>query len=70
MMGATTEEVKEVSQPANKRMESRVLGFEEEERRQKLRSMQGTRSQLPKGPYTFSDFQTLKLPGIEVTMTF
>ncbi|KAG0555120.1 hypothetical protein KC19_12G146000 [Ceratodon purpureus] len=64
MMGATAEEVKEVS--VNKRMESRVIGFEEEERRQKLRSMLGTRSQLPKGPYIFSDFQTLKLPGIEL----
>jgi hypothetical protein len=68
MMGATAEELKEVS--VNKRIESRVLGFEEEERRQKLRSMPGTRSQLPQGPYTFSNFQTLQLPGIEVMMTF
>ncbi|XP_024357843.1 uncharacterized protein [Physcomitrium patens] len=66
MMGATAEEVKEVSQPPNKRVDGRVIGFDEEERREKLRSGVGTRIQLPKGPYSFSDFRTLALPGIEL----
>lgn len=64
MSGALPEELREV----NKQVGSRIIGFEEEERRAKLRAVRdGKRtSSLPSGPYKFSEFRTLQLPGVEV----
>jgi len=71
MMGATSEELKEVTQPVK---EERVLGFAEEERRTRIRRdlviPPGARHRLPKGPYTFHDFRPLELPFIQVRLTF
>lgn len=68
MMGSLPEEIKEVSERANKRADNRILGFAEEDRRAKQRAMSGSGRgrQLPSGPYTFNQFQTLQLPGVEV----
>lgn len=70
MSGALPEEIREVSQTANKQVGSRIIGFEEEEQRAKLRAVRdGKRtSSLPSGPYTFSAFRTLQLPGVEVIL--
>jgi hypothetical protein len=64
MMGASAEEVKEVSQPVK---EQRVLGFNEEEKRQFLRRQRVSKTRLPDGPYTFHFFKTLELPFVKLS---
>lgn len=64
MMGASAEEVKEVSRPVK---EQRVLGFSEEERRQFLRRQRVSKTRLPDGPYTFRSFKTLELPFVKLS---
>jgi hypothetical protein len=68
MSGALPEEIREVSETCNKQVGSRIIGFEEEDQRAKLRAVRdGKRtSSLPSGPYTFSAFRTLQLPGVEL----
>ena len=66
MMGVSEDEVDKVLQ--NAKVDLRIAGFDEEEKR--LRQRTSARSQtllkLPQGPYTFCDFRTLQIPGIEV----
>lgn len=66
MMGASAEEVKEVSRPMK---EERVLGFNEEEKRQFLRRQRVSKTRLPDGPYTFRSYKTLELPFVKVRLT-
>ncbi|KAL0922704.1 hypothetical protein M5K25_006713 [Dendrobium thyrsiflorum] len=67
MMGVFDDEIKEVSQD-NTRPDLRIAGFEEEDNRlRKLSSYKPLASlKLPQGPYIFSDFHTLELPGIKL----
>ncbi|KAL6135171.1 hypothetical protein ACLB2K_067399 [Fragaria x ananassa] len=66
MMGAFENEVDEVLQ--NSKANLRIAGFDEEEKRLRQRMYDGphTSLKLPQGPYTFSGFRTLTLPGIEL----
>lgn len=66
MMGAFETEVDEVLQ--NSKANLRIAGFDEEEKRLRQRMYDGPHNslKLPQGPYTFSGFRTLTLPGIEV----
>lgn len=65
MMGVSTNEVEQVLEDA--KINLRIAGFEEEERRMKQRSSYGPVSlKLPQGPYIFSEFRTLELPGVKV----
>lgn len=70
MMGAFDNEVKEVSQPSM--TDLTILGFDEEERRLRQRSLnsQPASLKLPQGTYIFCDFRTLHLPGIKVRFPF
>ncbi|KAL6128538.1 hypothetical protein ACLB2K_071893 [Fragaria x ananassa] len=65
MMGAFETEVDEVLQ--NSKANLRIAGFDEEEKRLRQRMYDGPHNslKLPQGPYTFSGFRTLTLPGIE-----
>ncbi|KAL8506848.1 hypothetical protein ACS0TY_017662 [Phlomoides rotata] len=66
MMGVPKDEVNEVLQ--NAKVDLRIVGFDEEEKR--LKHRRGDRSytslKLPQGTYIFCDFRTLNLPGIEL----
>ncbi|GMH12019.1 hypothetical protein Nepgr_013860 [Nepenthes gracilis] len=66
MMGVSENEVDEVLRGA--KLDLRIAGFEEEEKRMRLRM--SNRSQpsfkLPQGPYIFCAFRTLELPGIKL----
>ncbi|XP_021679426.2 uncharacterized protein LOC110664165 isoform X1 [Hevea brasiliensis] len=66
MMGVSEDEVDKVLQ--NAKMDFRIAGFDEEEKRMRQRLSDKTHAllKLPQGPYTFSDFQTLEIPGIEL----
>lgn len=66
MMGAFDNEVKEVSQTSM--TDLRILGFDEEERRLRQRSLNSPQAslKLPQGTYIFCDFRTLHLPGVEL----
>ncbi|KAK4276407.1 hypothetical protein QN277_019355 [Acacia crassicarpa] len=65
MMGVLKNEVEQVLQDA--KVNLRIAGFEEEEKRLKQRSSYGTvLFKLPKGPYIFSEFRTLKIPGVKL----
>lgn len=66
-MGAFDDEIQEVSQ-SNSKKDSRIIGFDEEEKRLRQRSMGISQHslRLPKGSYIFCDFKTLNIPGIEV----
>lgn len=65
MMGVTEEEVSGVQKDAMPDM--RILGFEDEERRLRLKKFSSTSIKLPQGPYIFCGFRTLQLPGVEVS---
>ncbi|KDP30833.1 hypothetical protein JCGZ_13776 [Jatropha curcas] len=66
MMGVPEDEVDKVLQNAKDNL--RIAGFDEEERRMKQRSAYSPHAllKLPQGPYTFCDFRTLQLPGIQL----
>lgn len=66
MMGVSEDEVEKVLQ--NEKVDLRIVGFDEEEKRLRQRMLDGPRSlpKLPHGPYIFCDFRTLEIPGLEV----
>ncbi|GMI69119.1 Wss1/SPRTN type repair protease B [Hibiscus trionum] len=67
MMGAPEYEVDRVIQ--NSKVDQRIIGFSEEERRLRQRTLDGPSRvpiRLPQGPYIFCDFRTLQLPGVEL----
>ncbi|CAA0837093.1 Unknown protein [Striga hermonthica] len=66
MMGVPEDEVDELLR--NAKVDLRIAGFDEEEKRLKQRSGHGSYSlqRLPQGNYIFCDFRTLSLPGIEL----
>lgn len=66
MMGASEHEVDEVLQSA--KTNSRIAGFDEEEKRLRQRMLNGPHAslKLPQGNYIFFDFRTLHIPGIEL----
>lgn len=66
MMGVSEDEVDNVLQDAQTNL--RIAGFDEEERRLKQRMSYRSHAttKLPQGPYTFCDFRTLQVPGIEL----
>ncbi|PON48496.1 WLM domain containing protein [Parasponia andersonii] len=66
MMGVSENEVDEVLEGT--KLNSRIAGFDEEEKRlrQRLSNTPHFSLQLPQGPYIFCDFRTLQLPGIEL----
>ncbi|XP_065874467.1 uncharacterized protein [Euphorbia lathyris] len=66
MMGVSEDEVNTVLQNAEDHL--RIAGFDEEERRmrQRMSSRSNALLKLPQGPYTFCDFRTLELSGIEL----
>ncbi|PKA51352.1 hypothetical protein AXF42_Ash002717 [Apostasia shenzhenica] len=67
MLGVSHDEISEVSEN-NMKSDLRIAGFDDEEKR--LRQLSAYKPhaslKLPPGPYTFSDFRTLRLPGIEL----
>ncbi|CAO2184147.1 unnamed protein product [Urochloa humidicola] len=67
MMGVFDDEIEEVSDNG-KRPDLRIIGFDEEEQRLRLRSSGRPQIslKLPQGQYIFCDFRTLHLPGIEL----
>lgn len=70
MMGVSEDEVDRVIQ--NSKVDMRIIGFSEEERRLRQRMSDGPSHvpiRLPQGPYIFCDFRTLHIPGVEVTLT-
>lgn len=66
MMGVLTNEVEQVLQDAKTNL--RIAGFEDDERRLKQRSSYGPYFplKLPQGPYIFTEFKTLEIPGVTV----
>ncbi|KAJ0680739.1 putative WLM domain, PUB domain, Ubiquitin-like domain superfamily, PUB-like domain superfamily [Helianthus annuus] len=66
MMGVPKEEIDQVLKTA--KMDMRIVGFDEEEKRMRQRISNGfdTPLKLPQGNYVFGDFKTLDLPGIEL----
>ncbi|PPD99425.1 hypothetical protein GOBAR_DD03542 [Gossypium barbadense] len=67
MMGVPEDEVDRVIQ--NSKVDMRIIGFSEEERRLRQRMSDGPSNvpiRLPQGPYIFCDFRTLHIPGIEL----
>ncbi|XAR68145.1 hypothetical protein NMG60_11003177 [Bertholletia excelsa] len=66
MMGAPQDEVDEVLKNAQANL--RIAGFEEEEKRLRLRILERPLStlKLPQGSYIFCEFRTLQLPGIQL----
>lgn len=70
MMGVPEDEVDQVIQ--NSKVDLRIAGFNEEERRLRLRMSDGPRAslRLPQGPYIFCNFRTLQIPGLEVRTHF
>ncbi|KAF9606712.1 hypothetical protein IFM89_027756 [Coptis chinensis] len=66
MMGVFEDEIEEVSQNGTK-ADLRIAGFDEEERRLRMRMSRPKSSlKLPQGAYIFCDFRTLQLPGVEL----
>lgn len=70
MMGVPKAEVDQVLQ--NGKADMRIAGFEEEEKRLRQRTSSGlsTPLKLPQGNYIFSEFRTLSIPGLEVTLIY
>ncbi|XWS31021.1 hypothetical protein CRYUN_Cryun23aG0041200 [Craigia yunnanensis] len=66
MMGVPEDEVDRVIQ--NSKVDLRIAGFNEEERRLRRRMSDGPHAsiRLPQGPYIFCDFSTLQIPGVEL----
>ncbi|KAK1439780.1 hypothetical protein QVD17_05600 [Tagetes erecta] len=66
MMGVPKEEIDQVLK--YEKMDMRIVGFEEEEKRLRQRVSNGfdTPLKLPQGSYVFGDFKTLDLPGIKL----
>ncbi|KAI3675178.1 hypothetical protein L1987_84764 [Smallanthus sonchifolius] len=66
MMGVPKEEIDQVLK--YEKMDMRIAGFDEEEKRIRQRISNGfdTPLKLPQGNYVFGDFKTLDLPGIEL----
>ncbi|KAL1092273.1 hypothetical protein V6Z11_D07G212300 [Gossypium hirsutum] len=67
MMGVPEDEVDRVIQ--NSKVDMRIIGFSEEERRLRQRMSDGPSNvpiRLPQGPYIFCDFRTLHIPGVEL----
>ncbi|XP_042491779.1 uncharacterized protein LOC122071487 isoform X2 [Macadamia integrifolia] len=66
MMGVFEEEIEEIKQ--NAKEDLRIVGFDEGEKRvrQKILDRPQTSLRLPQGTYTFCDFYTLQIPGIEL----
>ncbi|KAJ8749379.1 hypothetical protein K2173_018869 [Erythroxylum novogranatense] len=65
MMGVSVDEVSKLLE--NAKVDQRIAGFDEEERRMKQRiSDRPTTLKLPQGPYIFCDFRTLQIPGVEL----
>ncbi|XP_010270073.1 PREDICTED: uncharacterized protein LOC104606522 [Nelumbo nucifera] len=66
MMGVFEDEVEEVLQ--NEKVDLRIAGFDEEERRlrQRMIDRPTTSLKLPQGTCIFCDFRTLHIPGIEL----
>ncbi|XP_074272822.1 uncharacterized protein LOC141596515 isoform X2 [Silene latifolia] len=66
MMGVLENEVDQLLKDSQAKL--RIAGFEEEERRMKERLSRRPQHslKLPPGPYIFSDFRTLEIPGIEL----
>ncbi|KAL3615300.1 hypothetical protein CASFOL_040961 [Castilleja foliolosa] len=64
MMGVPNDEVDELLQ--NVKADLRIAGFDEEEKRLKLRNghRSNTTPRVPQGNYIFCEFRTLSLPGI------
>lgn len=67
-MGVPEDEVDRVIQ--NSKVDMRIAGFNEEERRLRQRMSDGPHPsiRLPQGPYIFCDFRTLQIPGVEVLL--
>ncbi|KAG9455076.1 hypothetical protein H6P81_007980 [Aristolochia fimbriata] len=67
MMGVFEDEIEAVS-INNTKPDLRIIGFDEEERRQRQRQLNKHQasSKLPQGTYIFCDFRTLQIPGIEL----
>ncbi|XP_068642812.1 uncharacterized protein [Aristolochia californica] len=67
MMGVFEDEIEAVSQN-NSKPDLRILGFDEEEKRQRQRQLKKPQAilKLPQGTYIFCDFRTLQIPGIEL----
>lgn len=66
MLGVPEDEIDKVLQ--NAKADLRIAGFEEEERRLRMRTSNEGSSylKLPKGPYTFCGFRTLQIPGVKL----
>ncbi|XP_022771728.1 uncharacterized protein LOC111314541 [Durio zibethinus] len=66
MMGVPEDEVDQVIQ--NSKVDLRIAGFNEEERRLRQRMSYEPHAliRLPQGPYIFCDFRTLQIPGVEL----
>ncbi|XVF21063.1 hypothetical protein REPUB_Repub12eG0058200 [Reevesia pubescens] len=66
MMGVLEDEVDRVIQ--NSKLDLRIAGFNEEERRlrQRMSDRPHASIRLPQGPYIFGDFRTLQIPGVEL----
>uniref|UniRef100_A0A2C9UV03 WLM domain-containing protein n=1 Tax=Manihot esculenta TaxID=3983 RepID=A0A2C9UV03_MANES len=66
MMGVSEDEVDKVLQ--NAKIDHRIAGFDEEEKRMRQRSSDRTQPllKLPQGPCTFNDFRTLEIPGLQL----
>ncbi|KAJ6973352.1 hypothetical protein NC653_033630 [Populus alba x Populus x berolinensis] len=66
MLGVSEDEVDKVLQ--NAKVDLRIAGFDEEEKRMRQRMSDRPRGllKLPQGPYIFCDFRTLQIPGVEL----
>ncbi|KAG5232031.1 hypothetical protein OIU76_005139 [Salix suchowensis] len=66
MLGVSEDEVNKVLQ--NAKVDPRIAGFDEEEKRMRQRVSDRPRGllKLPQGPYIFCDFRTLQIPGVEL----
>ncbi|KAB5527681.1 hypothetical protein DKX38_021528 [Salix brachista] len=66
MLGVSEDEVNKVLQ--NAKVDPRIAGFDEEEKRMRQRESDRPRGllKLPQGPYIFCDFRTLQIPGVEL----
>uniref|UniRef100_A0A7C8YT53 WLM domain-containing protein n=1 Tax=Opuntia streptacantha TaxID=393608 RepID=A0A7C8YT53_OPUST len=66
MMGVYELEINQLLKDA--KVNLRIAGFEDEEKRLKQRISRGPQVsfKLPQGPYIFCDFRTLELPGIQL----
>ncbi|KAK6919282.1 PUB domain [Dillenia turbinata] len=66
MMGVSEDEVDQVLKSA--KVDQRIAGFDEEDRKLRLRMPDGPRMplKLPQGKYIFCDFRTLHIPGVEL----